>query len=148
MTLREAQEEIKRLENEETYWLNEKENLKSIVIPKAVEYKAEHVEGGVREDKMLKYVELLDERKIDETINYIYLRRKNLMNYIENELRITNQYAPLERRIYELRNDPEYIKTHNKKMPFWKIGQKVGYCTTQCYNIYKRLVKKRVNKSE
>ena len=143
MTLREAQEEVLRLDNEERYWLNEKENIKSIVMPKALTYEAEHVQGGKKEDKMLIYVELLDERKIDDTLKYINLRRNNLMNYIEKELRITNQYGTMAERIYALRNDPEYLRTHNKKMPYWKIAKKINYSPAQVYRILRDYINKR-----
>lgn len=142
MTLREAQEEYKTLEAEEQYWIERKEIAKSIVMPKSTDIRSESVDGGKREDKMLLYVETLDNQKINETIDYIKKQKKATMNYIEKLLKIRNEYQTLERRIYDLRNDPEYMKTHNKPMPFWKIGNIVGYSKTQCSYIYNKIVQK------
>ena len=142
MTLREAQEEYKTLEAEEQYWIERKEIAKSIVMPKSTDIRSESVDGGKREDKMLLYVQTLDNQKINETIDYIKKLKRATMNLIEKLLKIRNEYQTLERRIYDLRNDPEYMKTHNKPMPFWKIGNIVGYSKTQCSYIYNKIVQK------
>lgn len=142
MTLREAQEEYKTLEAEEQYWIERKEIAKSIVMPKSTDIRSESVDGGKREDKMLLYVQTLDNQKINETIDYIKKQKRATMNLIEKLLKIRNEYQTLERRIYDLRNDPEYMKTHNKPMPFWKIGNIVGYSKTQCSYIYNKIVQK------
>lgn len=143
MTLREAQEQLKRLDNEYKFWLKEKEIALSLVIPKATDIGSEKVDGGTREDRMLKYVELLDNKQINETLDYIFKKKQNLMNYIEEELRIIGQYSLIEKKIYDLRNDNDYIKQHGKKMPFWMIGSKIGYSAMQCSRIYKRTINKR-----
>lgn len=134
MTLREAQEQLKRLDNEYKFWLNEKELAKSIVLPKATDIKGEVVDGGKRVDKMLKYMELLEDKQIDETLDYIFKKQQNLMRYIEEELKIMGQYNYIEKRICELRND---------KVPMWKVGNIVGLSERQCYRIYSKLKKKR-----
>ena len=106
MTLREAQEEYKTLEAEEQYWIERKEIAKSIVMPKSTDIRSESVDGGKREDKMLLYVQTLDNQKINETIDYIKKQKRATMNLIEKLLKIRNEYQTLERRIYDLRNDP------------------------------------------
>lgn len=144
MNLIDANIELKRLENEERYWLNEKENIKSLVIPKGLQIIPDKIDGGKREDRMLKYVELLDDKKIDDTLDYISKKKNNIMKYIEGELKITGQYGILENKIYELRYDQEYMRTHNgKKRPFWQIGNEVGFSESQCYRILKKMLKKR-----
>ena len=134
MTLREAQEQLKRLDNEYRFWLNEKELAQSIVLPKATDIRAEKVDGGTREDKMLKYVEVLENKQIDETLEYIFKKQQNLMNYIEEELRIIGQYSLIEKRIYDLRQE---------KVPWWKVGNVVGLSDRQCKRIYSKMQKKR-----
>lgn len=142
MTIREAQEMYKTLEAEESYWIDRKESLKTLVMPKAMNPTGEVVDGGKREDKMLLYVEKLDEQKINETIAYIRKQKTITMNFIEKLLKIRNEYQTLERRIYDLRNDGEYLRTHNKPMPFWKIGKMVGYSKAQCIRIYNKMTQK------
>lgn len=143
MTLREAQEQLKRLDNEYKFWLKEKELALSLVTPKATDIRTEKVDGGTREDRMLKYVELLDNKQINETLDYIFKKQQNLMNYIEEELKIMGQYSLIEKKIYDLRNDNDYLIEHGKKMPFWMIGNKIGYSAMQCSRIYKRTINKR-----
>lgn len=144
MNLIDAKRELQQLENEETYWLNKKENLKSLVYPKGVELVPDKVSGGKREDRMLKYAELLDDEKIDETLEYIKKEKRNLMDYIEEELRITKQYGIIEQRIYDLRYDNKYIEENNgKKRPFWLIGNEVGFSASQCCRILQKMLRKR-----
>lgn len=144
MNLIDAKKELQQLENEETYWLNEKENIKSLVMPKGINITPDKVNGGKREDRMLKYAELLDDKKIDETLDYIYKRKRNIMNYIEVELKIIGEYSNLEQKIYELRYDQEYMKLHKgKKRPFRQIGNIVGYSDMQCIRILQKMLSKR-----
>lgn len=144
MNLIDAKKELQQLENEETYWLNEKENIKSLVMPKGINITPDKVNGGKREDKMLKYAELLDDKKIDETLDYIWKRKRNIMNYIEVELKIIGEYSNLEQKIYELRYDQEYMKSHKgKKRPFRQIGSIVGYSDMQCIRILQKMLSKR-----
>ena len=134
MTLKEAQEQLKRLDNEYNFWLNEKELAKTLVLPKAIEIKAEIVQGGKREDKMLKYIELLEDKQIDETLEYIFRKQQNLMNYIDEELKIIGEYNKIEKRIYDLRSD---------KVTWWKIANIVGLSERQCYRIYAKMQNRR-----
>ena len=60
MNLIDAKRELQQLENEEIYWLNEKENIKSLVMPKGIDITPDKISGGKREDRMLKYAELGD----------------------------------------------------------------------------------------
>lgn len=144
MDLIEANVKLKKLENEEEFWINEKELAMSKVLPKGISIEADKIPSTKRVDKNLEYVIELDDKKIDETLDYIHKKKKNLMNYIEEELKILGQYSVLERRIYELRNDPEYIKNNNgKKMPFEKIGHMVGYSKSQCCRILQKMEQKR-----
>ena len=144
MNLIDAKKELQQLENEENYWLNEKENLKSLVMPKGMEITPDKVSGGKREDRMLKYAELLDDKKIDETLDYIFRRKRSLMDYIENELKIVGEYSNLEKRIYDLRYDLDYIQQNKgKKRPFRQIGALVGYSDMQCIRILQKMLSRR-----
>lgn len=134
MTLKEAQAQLKQLDNEYNYWLNEKELALSVVLPKATDIRNEVVDGGKRIDKMLKYVEILDNKQIDATLDYIFKKQQNLMDYIDKELKIIGTYNYIEKRIYELRQD---------KVNWWKIGNIVGLSERQCRRIYKKMIQSR-----
>ena len=135
MTIKEANYDLKRLENEYNYWLNEKEQIKSLVVPKSTDIRLERVDGGKREDKLVKYAELLDDKKIDETLDYIDKKRTNLMNWLDQELKIMEQYEPLKRKIIRLREE--------EQLSYEKIGIAVGYSTRHVIRIYKEAVGRR-----
>ena len=144
MNLIDAKKELQQLENEETYWLNEKESIKSLVMPKGIDITPDKVNGGKREDRMLKYIELLDDKQIDETLDYIWKRKRNIMNYIETELKIIGEYNNLEQKIYELRYDKDYMQDNKgKKRPFRQIGVIVGYSGMQCNRILQKMLNRR-----
>lgn len=135
MTIREANYELMKLDNEYNYWLNEKEQIKSLVVPKSTDIRLERVDGGKREDKLVKYAELLDEKKIDETLDYIDKKRTNLMNWLDQELKIMEQYEPLKRKIIRLREE--------EHLSYEKIGRAVGYSTRHVIRIYKEAIGRR-----
>lgn len=135
MTIKEANYELKRLDNEYNYWLNEKEQIKSLVVPKSTDIRLERVDGGKREDKLVKYAELLDDKKIDETLDYIDKKRNNLINWLNQELKIMEKYEPLKRKIIRLREE--------EHLSYEKIGIAVGYSTRHVIRIYKEAVGRR-----
>ena len=135
MTIKEANYELKRLDNEYNYWLNEKEQIKSLVIPRSTDIQLEKVDGGKREDRFAKYAYLLDDKKIDETLDYIEKKRTNLMNWLDEELKIMEQYEPLKRKIIRLREE--------EKLSYKKIGYMIGYSERHVRRIYKNAVGKR-----
>lgn len=138
MTLKDANKELEKLENEYNYWLKQKENLLNLVMPKATDMRGEIVDGGKREDRLLKYVELEDEKQINATLDYIWKRKNNLMNWIDEELRILGDYEPIERKIIMLRDD------ERKK---WKdIARNIGYCERQCQRIYDKYKKRKTKR--
>ena len=135
MTLKEANRELKSLNNEYNYWLREKEQLMSIVLPKSTDLtKGDRVDGGKRIDRMAKYTELLENKQIDATLEYIQKRRNNLMNYIDEELKLLGEYEPLERKIILMRNE--------KRMKWREIAMISGYCERQCQRIYDKYYKR------
>ena len=143
MNLIDAKRELQQLENEEIYWLNEKELAESITNVKSIQILPDKVSGGIYDDKMLKHMIVLDEKKILETLEYINRRKRNIMNYIEQELKIIGEYSNLEKRIYELRYDKEYIRLNNKRRSFRQIGELVGYSDMQCIRILQKMLSRR-----
>lgn len=144
MDLVEAKMKLQELDNAENYYLNEKEIIQSIVLPKGIQITPDKISGGKRVDKMLKYVEMLDETEIDKILTIINRKKKNLMNYIDNELIRIGEYQPLAKKIYDLRYDKDYKENHNGKLrSFTKIGNITGYSSSQCCRILQRMLSKR-----
>lgn len=140
MTLKEANEELEKLDNEYNYWLNEKERLSLLVSPKSMDIRPEMVEGGKRVDKLALYVESMDDKKINETLEYIQKKKQNLMNWLDNELTILKKYNEIEQLIvYYKENVIITDKYTNKRrnMTWEEIGKEVHYSKDYCRKIYR-----------
>lgn len=139
MNLKEANKELEKLDNEYTYWLEQKELILSLVMPKATDIKPEIIEGGKREDRLLKYVELEDEKQIDNTLDYIYKRKTNLINWMDKELKILLKYGELESAIVQLK-ETTIIDNDTKKWrerTWEEIANEVHYNKDHCRRIYR-----------
>lgn len=143
MTIKEANYELKKLDNEYNYWLNEKEQLKSLVYPKATDIRLEKVDGGKREDRLEKYVELLDDKKIDETLSYIQSRKENLLNWLENEMKIMLKYGEIERVIIQLKEEGKLTNGRYKSLTWDEISTEVHWSKSFCRNVYRKYKHKR-----
>ena len=140
MTLKEANEELEKLDNEYNYWLNEKERLSLLVTPKSMDIRPEMVEGGKRVDKLALYVESMDDKKINETLEYIQKKKQNLMNWLDNELSILKKYNEIEQLIvYYKENIMITDKYTNKRrnMTWEEISKEVHYSKDYCRKIYR-----------
>ncbi len=131
MTLKEANKQLEELDNEYNYWLNEKEKLLSLVMPKSTDIRKEIIDGGKRVDRLAQYVESLEEKQINETLDYIQARKENLMNWLDQELKILGKYNDAEQLIV-------YYKEIDTKPRTWiEISRLVKYSESHCKRIYK-----------
>ena len=69
MDLKQANKELEELENDYEYYLQEKEQILSLVSVSAVQPKDIIVKGGKRIDRYTKYVELEEEKQINATLD-------------------------------------------------------------------------------
>ncbi len=146
MTLKEANKKLEELDNEYNYYLKEKEKLLSLILPKSTDIRFERVDGGKREDRLAKYVELEDEKKLNATLDYIQKRKENLINWIDRELEILGKYGETEQVIIQLKENTMIEDSKTKKMRplMWEeIAQKSGYNKDHCRKIYRLYKKKR-----
>lgn len=144
MNLKEANKKLEELNNEYDYWLNEKEIVKTFVLPKSVSTDLERVDGGNRQDRMLKYVEILEEKQIDETLDYIFKRRQNIMDWISKELKRMKKYGEVVSLIVQLKENTTITDkdTHEERFLTWKeIGERSNFDKDYCRKVY-RLYKK------
>lgn len=135
MNIREANKKIKELENDYEFYLREKENLLSLVLPKSAGIKSDVVEGGTRINKLERYVEIEEEKQINATLNYIFAKKQNLEKWVERELKIIGQYEPLKAKVILLRDE--------KHMTWSQIALATAYSESQVRRIYKRYTSKR-----
>lgn len=144
MTLKEANMQLEKLENDYEYYLNEKEKLLTIVLPKATDIRGERVDGGKRTDRLLEYMEQIDTKQIDATIDYIHNRKQNLINWIGNELKIMLKYGELESVIIQLKEMGKLNKDGKYEKITWEeIAKEVHWSKSFCRNVYRNYKKKR-----
>ena len=137
MTLKDANCEVERLDNEIELWLKEKEVLEASVDIQAVSTDKMIVDGGKRVDKLLEYVEIKEIKQLDEKIQLKQSRKLNLMDWIEKELKILKKYDKVEQLIV-------YYKDICLKKYTWReIATLVHYSKEQCQRIYKKYHKLR-----
>lgn len=146
MNLKEANKELEKLENEYNYWLREKEQLLVLLGPRSTDIREERVDGGKRVDRLYKYIELEDERKINATLDYIAKRKENLLKWINTELEILQKYGEVESAIIQLKeNGIVRDKNTNKyrEMTWEEIANQVHWSRSFCRNVYRNYKKKR-----
>ena len=144
MTLKEANMQLEKLENDYEYYLNEKEKLLTTVLPKATDIRGERVDGGKRTDRLLEYMEQIDTKQIDATIDYIHNRKQNLINWIENELKIMLKYGELESVIIQFKEIGRLNKEGKYEKITWEeIAKEVHWSKSFCRNVYRNYKKKR-----
>lgn len=139
MDLKTANLELEKLENQYEYWLNEKETILTIVMPKSPDITKESVQGGTRVDKFAKYAELDDEKKINDTLDFIHKRKQNLLKWLTNELKILNKYGEVEALIIQYKEKGIYNEKEGRfiDMTWEQIAKEVHYSKTFCRNVYR-----------
>lgn len=135
MTLKEANKEIERIDNELEFWLNKKAFILESTIYPSKPITAERVDGGKREDRYKHLDYAIDE--IDPEIEKLYKEKRLYEDYIEKELIRLGKYNEVEQLIifYKEQTTTEYT---------WEqISQRVHYSITQCRRIYRKWKKQR-----
>lgn len=146
MDIKQANRELEKLENDYEYYLQEKEQILSLVSVSATQPKDVVVKGGTRIDKFVKYVELEEEKQINATLEYIHQRKQNLLNWIDEELKIMLKYGEVESAIIQLKEN-KLIKDKNtgkyRNMTWEEISKEVHWSKSFCRNVYRRYKRKR-----
>lgn len=125
--LRDAKRLLQQLENQLEYWQWEKKLLlESAEGTGATNYDKERVSGGVNIDSTTSIDRVID--AIEPKIKLLKSRIKNLMEYIEKELKIIGEYDPIEAKIIRLRTE--------SNMKWIDISEAVNYSERHCQRIY------------
>lgn len=140
MTLKEANFQVEKKENELEKLLKDKELLECLVDPKSTDYTKVVVDGGIHANILEVYVAMKDLKKykdLDKNIQKLQKEIKNLTEWIEKELIILKKYDKVEQQVIY------YKEIDNKKYTWQEISNKVNYSITQCRRIYRKYKKKR-----
>lgn len=127
MTIKEANIQIKQLDNDIERLEIQKELEFIKTQPGAVKTDKEVVDGIQFSDKNFNYVVKSDE--ITKELNNKLREKESLEKWIERELRIIGEYEPLKAKIIKLRE-----KTY---LTWDRIAEATGYSRRQCINIYR-----------
>lgn len=135
MTIKEANNQINKIDNEIEYYLKKKELEMSKMMPQATKYDKTLVDGGKREDKYASYA--IKNELLDKELDKLFKEKFLLENFIEKELLRLGKYDEVEQLIV-------YYKEQSlDKLTWQQISSKVHYSVTQCRNIYRRWRKQR-----
>lgn len=140
MTLREANYEVEKLNNDLNKLLKDKELLECIVSPKSTDYTKVMVDGGKHTNTLEVYVlkqDLSRWKDLDNRIRIIQERIKNNIDWIDEELRILKKYNEVEQLIVF------YKEIDSRKWTWHQISAKVNYSIIQCKRIYSKYKQKR-----
>ena len=137
MTLKEANYEVERLNNDLNRLLKEKEVLEATVLPQAIDTAKIVVDGGKRVDRLQNYLCTKELKDLDNQIQLTQDKIKNYMDWIDRELKILKKYDKVEQLIV-------YYKEIDTKVWTWhQISVNINYSIPQCRRIYKRYKQKR-----
>lgn len=136
MTLKEANYEVERLNNELNKLLKDKELLEVTKDPKSTSYDKILIDGGKHNSSLEEiYVlkqELTKWKNLDTKICKIQEEIENYLNWIDNELKILKKYDKIEQLIVY------YKEIEVKEYTWTDISNLVHYSISQCKRIYKR----------
>lgn len=130
MTIKEANNQINKIDNEIEYYLKKKELEISKIMPQATKYDKTLVDGGKREDKYANYV--IKNDLLDKELDKLYAEKRILEDFVENELIRLKKYDELMQLIVY------YKEQCLEKYTWLQISQKVHYSVIQCKRIYKK----------
>lgn len=138
MTIKEANIQIKQIDND-IESLEQKKELEFIKTqPGAVKTDKEIVDGIQIADKNFNYVVKKDE--ITKQLNIKLKEKEDLEHWIERELRIIGEYEPLKAKIIKLREQTN--------LTWDKISEATGYSRRQVIRIYKKYSEQRLSEIE
>ena len=135
MTIKEANNQINRIDNEIEYYLKKKELEMSKMMPQATKYDKTLVDGGKREDKYAKYV--IKNEPIDKKLDELFEEKLLLENFIEKELLRLGKYDEVVQLIVY------YKEQCLEKLTWQQISLKVHYSTAQCRSLYRKWKRQR-----
>lgn len=74
--------------------------------------------------------------EINNQLRLLNKEKKAIQRYIEEENDRKVGLIGLKDKAYQLREDPEFIKTHGRRRYYWEIGNILGYCEKSISRIF------------
>ena len=143
LTVKEANNEIERIDNRLEFYFNKKEQAFNRTQPKPTDIK-DNIHSTLRIDSNLEYVALCE--KIDPIIDSLQDDKKLLLDFIEKELQRLGKYRELEQLIIYYKE--QYVPKLNEELTWYFISKKVYASESTCRRIYKKYKKQRFIENE
>ena len=138
LTIREAKNEIKKLENELELYLEQKYLNFIKTQPQSSRYEDDIVQSSHAKDKYLHYK--IKDEKVDSKIFDIQESINSWERYIIKERRRLNEIDSIKAKVYELREDEEFIRTHGRKRTWLEISELSGFSKRQAQRVYNEII--------
>ena len=138
MTIREANYELEKLNNDLNKLIKDKAILECLVQPKSADYSKIVVDGGKHGNMLELYVlkqDLPRWKDLDTRIKRTQDEINNYINWIDNELKILKKYDKVEQLIVY------YKEICRNKYSWQQISAMVHYSKDYCRKIYSRYKK-------
>lgn len=139
LTIREARNEIEKLENELDVYLTKKKINYVKTQPGSSKFK-DVVTNRTNEifDKFSHYI--IKDEELDTKIYSLQESILSYQEYILKEMQRISNIEPYKLKVYELREDMEFIRKYNRKRYWIEIAETLNYSEKQVRRIYKEII--------
>ena len=139
LTIKEAHNEIIKLENELDLYLTKKKINFVKTQPASSKFK-DVVTSRTNAifDKFTHYV--IKDEELDTKIYSLQESILSYQEYILKEMKRISDIEPYKLKVYELREDIEFIKEHNRKRTWLEIAELTNYSDRQAKRIYSEII--------
>jgi hypothetical protein len=139
LTIKEAHNEIIKLENELDLYLTKKKINFVKTQPASSKFKdIVTSRTNVIFDKFTHYV--IKDEELDTKIYSLQESILSYQEYILKEMKRISDIEPYKLKVYELREDIEFIKEHNRKRTWLEIAELTNYSDRQAKRIYSEII--------
>lgn len=139
LTIKEARNEIEKLENELDVYLTKKKINYVKTQPGSSKFK-DVVTNRTNAifDKFSHYI--IKDEELDTKIYSLQESILSCQEYILKEMQRISNIEPYKLKVYELREDMEFIRKYNRKRYWIEIAETLNYSEKQVRRIYKEII--------
>lgn len=139
LTIREARNEIEKLENELDVYLTKKKINYVKTQPGSSKFK-DVVTSRTNAifDKFSHYI--IKDEELDTKIYSLQESILSYQEYILKEMQRISNIEPYKLKVYELREDMDFIRKYNRKRYWIEIAETLNYSEKQVRRIYKEII--------
>lgn len=143
LTIREARNEIEKLENELDLYLTKKKINYVKTQPGSSKFK-DVVTNRTNEifDKFSHYI--IKDEELDTKIYSLQESILSYQEYILKEMKRISKIEPHKIEVYELREDMEFIRKNKRKRTWLEIAELTGYSDRQVHRFYDEIIKGKI----